>query len=200
MTLLQSSSPQLRRTSSIRDDEMKSLQGEFLGLGGNGKNEIPIAELRNLLISMRIKLRLGDDDIDRAIKQIDKDDDGVVDLRELEDVIERYDTQGIIYKALSQRCQIRKEFERYDADKSGYITVDELVRIVNERTGIAVKEKYLNRMLRDVDTNDDGLLDYEEFCTLMTKSFMAKRILTSSPRTPKPESKNSKQKFTYDKL
>ena len=133
---------------------------------------------------MRIKLQLSETDIRRALKQIDRDGDGTVDIPELNRVIEKYDANGIIYKALSQRSEIRKEFERFDTDNSGFITKDELVEIVNDRTGILVSEKVLERMIKDCDENQDGMINYEEFCTMMTKSFMQKRVLSTKPKLP----------------
>ena len=64
--------------------------------------------------------------------------------------------------------------------KSRNITKDELVQVVKDRTGVAVSEKHLEGMLQGCDENDDGQVDYEEFCTLMTKSFMRKRVMGRS--------------------
>ena len=75
-----------------------------------------------------------------------------------------------------------------DKDKNGYITLDELKHVVKERTGIEISEKHLERMLIEVDCNDDGFIDYEEFCVLMTKSFMRKRIMTKSPSNSRQNS------------
>ena len=69
---------------------------------------------------------------------------------------------------------------KYDKDNSGFITRDELVQVVKDRTGVAVSEKHLEGMLQGCDENDDGQVDYEEFCTLMTKSFMRKRVMGRS--------------------
>ena len=185
-----------RRTSSISEDEMLILQGEFIDLGKKinidphckAQVKIQIEELRNLLCSMRTKFFLTESDINKALKQIDRDGDGMVDLEELNSVIEKHDTDGIIYKALSQRSKIREDFEKYDKDKNGYITLDELKHVVKERTGIEISEKHLERMLIEVDCNDDGFIDYEEFCVLMTKSFMRKRIMTKSPSNSRQNS------------
>ena len=98
-------------------------------------------------------------------------------MAELNSIIEQYDTDGVIYKALSQRLEIRQEFQKYDTDNSGFITKDELVQIVKDRTGVKVSEKHLEGMMKDCDDNDDDQIDYEEFCTLMTKSFMRKRVM-----------------------
>ena len=164
--------------STISTEEVTELQGEFFGLDKDGNGKISTDELADLLRSMRIKLGLTELDITRSVTQVDTNGDGIVNVAELNNIIEKYDTEGIIYKALSQRSQIRKDFEQYDEDRSGFITRDELVHVVRERTGVFVSEKQLGRMMKDFDINNDGQINYEEFCTMMTKSFMRKKIVT----------------------
>ena len=173
-----------RRNSSITPDEMDQLKNEFLGLDADGNGEIEIDELEHLLQSMKIKLTLSDSRIRRALKQADKNGDGTVDIQELVDIMERFDTKGVIYKALHQRSVIRKEFEKFDADESGFITKDELLQVIKDRTGISVSEKLVIQLMKDCDENDDDQIDYEEFVTLMTKSCMQRRVYTpsSSPK------------------
>ena len=190
---------QLRRISGFSDEEMLELQEELFKLAKAVKKgepqKITIAELRELLTAMRVKLVLTNGDIDRAIKQIDKDEDGIVSITEMNEIIEKFDTKGIIYKALSERSKIRKDFQRHDKDNNGFITIDELVNVVNERTGIRVSEKHLQQMMVDSDMNADGLIDYEEFCVIMTKSFMRPRVISRSPSIKNKD----KTAFNFDK-
>ena len=170
--------------STISSDEVRTLQSEFIGLDKDGNGEVSVEELETLLRSMRIKLRLSESEIRKTLKIIDTNGDGTVDMEELHGIIEQYDTDGIIYKALSQRSEIRKEFQKYDTDNSGFITKDELVNVVKDRTGVVVSEKHLERMMKDCDDNDDNQINYEEFCTMMTKSFMRKKVITKSSKLP----------------
>ena len=182
MELFKPNAERGRKLSTISTEEVITLQGEFFGLDKDDDGKISTEELGTLLRSMRGKLSLTEFDINRAVMEADKDGDGTVDVTELNTIIDKHDTDGIIYKALSQRSQIRKDFERYDIDRSGFITRNELVKVVYERTGLKVPEKHLDRMLKECDENNDGQINYEEFCTLMTKSFMRKTILRPSPR------------------
>ena len=170
-----------RRTSTIPKEEIVTLQAEFIGLDKDGNGEISVQELEQLLRSMRIKLRLSETEIRKALKIIDTNQDGTIDLTELNNIIEQYDTDGVIYKALAQRCEIRREFQKYDTDGSGSITKDELVQVIEDRTGIKMSERHLEGLMKDCDDNDDDQIDYEEFCTLMTKSFMRKRVISTKP-------------------
>ena len=184
------------KTTTITDEEMLIIQGEFIDLGKkmnidphcNAQVKIHVEELRKLLCEMRGRFFLSEADINKALKQIDTNGDGMVDLAMLKSVIEKHDTEGIIYKALSQRSKFREDFERYDIDKNGFITLDELKHVVKERTGINISEKHLEGMLSEVDCNEDGFIDYKEFCFLMTKAFMRKRIVSASPSNSRQNS------------
>ena len=110
------------------------------------------------------------------LKQIDINGDGTIDSDEMMEVLEKYDTDGIVYKLLNERSSIRQEFLKYDADGSGFITRDELVQIINDRTGLKVPESQLALMIKDVDENGDNQINYDEFYKLMMKSSMKKRV------------------------
>ena len=79
------------------------------------------------LQSMKIKLILSEPQINRIIKQVDTDGDGVVDIHELNEIIEKFENKGIIYKALSERSKIRNEFQKYDTDKSLDMAMDVMI-------------------------------------------------------------------------
>ena len=195
------------RITNITDEELLIIQGEFIDLGKkinidphcNAQVKIQVEELRKLLCEMRGRFFLSEADINKALKQIDRNEDGMVDLEMLSSVIEKHDTDGIIYKALSQRSKFREDFERYDRDKNGFITIDELKHVVKERTGINISEKHLERMLSEVDCNEDGFIDYKEFCFLMTKTFMRKRIMSASPSNSRQNSIRKKSQNKIEK-
>ena len=195
------------RITTITDEEMLTIQGEFIDLGKkinidthcNAQVKIRVEELRKLLCEMRGRFFLSEADINKALKQIDRNEDGMVDLDMLSSVIEKHDTEGIIYKALSQRSKFREDFERYDRDKNGFITIDELKHVVKERTGINISEKHVERMFSEVDCNEDGFIDYQEFCFLMTKAFMRKRIMTASPSNSRQNSMRKKSQNKIEK-
>ena len=163
--------------NKISAPEMIRILQEFVGLDADGNGEITVEELGKVLRSMRIKLRLSETQIKRALRQIDSNGDGRVDPDELLDILKKFDTDGIVYKALHERSSIRQDFQRYDKDNSGFITKDELVQIIKDRTGIQVPESHIAIMMFECDDNNDDQINYEEFVRLMSKSCMQKRVL-----------------------
>ena len=168
--------PQCVKLSGISPEDTEIITEEFFGLDKDGNGEVSVEELEAVLRSMRIKLLLSETEIKQTIRKIDENGDGVIQISELNEVLEKYDTKGTVYKALILRSEIRKEFKKYDVDQSGYISKDELLTVVNERTGADVTEKQLELMMRDSDKNDDGRINYDEFCEMMTKSFMKRKV------------------------
>ena len=165
--------------TNVSSEEAAALLEEFITLDKDGNGMVSTDELEALLRSMRLKLMLSETDIKQTLRKIDPDGDGTIEITELNQVLEKYGTKGCVYKALSQRAEMRKDFRKYDSDNSGTITQDELLQLVNERTGVKVTEKQLALMMKDCDDDSDGRIDYEEFCKMMTKSFMKKRVVAT---------------------
>lgn len=61
---------------------------------------------------------------------------------------------------------LRKIFKDFDLNQSGAITLDELTAML-AKLGISVERKYISAMLRELDTNKSGQLEFEEFSTFL---------------------------------
>ncbi|XP_022855746.1 calcium-dependent protein kinase 1-like [Olea europaea var. sylvestris] len=57
-------------------------------------------------------------------------------------------------------------FSYFDKDGSGYITPDELQQAFEE---FGIEESRMEEMIRDVDQDNDGRIDYNEFVAMMQK-------------------------------
>ena len=180
-----------RRMSVQLEAELNIIQKEFAGLDIDGNGDISVKELEDILRSMRLKLKLTDKQIERVLKQIDTNNDGSIDAEELMVVLEKYDTEGVVYKALHLRSSIRQEFLKYDEDGNGYITKDEMVEIIKDRTGLTIPQKQIERLMKDSDKNDDGKVNYEEFVALMSKSVMQKKVVKSRRSSQASRGSNS---------
>ena len=165
-----------RKLSTMLDTELEIIQKEFAGLDKDGDGDVTVEELRSILQAMRLKLKITDFQINKVISQLDKDGDGTIDTGELMEALKKFDTDGVIYKALHYRSTIRQDFQKYDEDGSGFISKDELVAIIKDRTGIDIPQKHIERLMKDSDENDDNQINYEEFVALMSKSSMQRRV------------------------
>ena len=153
---------------ALTTKQIHDLKEEFLSLDQDGDGNITIRELENILRSMQNKLRASEDDIQTAIKSLDMDGDGTINLAEFYKNQKNKTKHDLIHRALIQRSRIRKEFEKFDADNSGFITKQELLEVMHER-GAKISAEQLTEMLSESDQDDDGKINYEEFVVLMTK-------------------------------
>jgi len=54
-------------------------------------------------------------------------------------------------------------FNTFDKDKDGFLTTDELRKIMKER----MSKKDLNAMIKEADSDNDGLINCHEFCSIL---------------------------------
>ena len=153
----------------LTKEQVQKMKSEFLALDADGDGTITVSELEKVLRSMRGKLKASDADIKRAIKEIDKDGDGTIDLEEYMKSRKNKTNMDLIHRALVQRSRVRKEFERFDADNSGYITKEELMALIQARAAVTITSEQIDKMMLDSDENHDGKINYEEFVLIMTK-------------------------------
>jgi len=59
-----------------------------------------------------------------------------------------------------------KAFKTFDADGSGFITAEELV-LALEKYGMSMGKDEVQQMIAEVDSNKDGLINYDEFVAMM---------------------------------
>ena len=68
-----------------------------------------------------------------------------------------------------QRKDLQDIFDQFDKDKDGKISAKELKNAMVSM-GQTPSDEEINEMMREVDLNQDGKIDFDEFMYLMTKS------------------------------
>ena len=59
--------------------------------------------------------------------------------------------------------EIREEFNRMDVDGSGFISKDEMLRIITKDYTLKNMEDEAKKCLDEIDVNGDGRISYPEF-------------------------------------
>lgn len=75
-----------------------------------------------------------------------------------------YEKKGV---PAEQIADIKEVFDLFDSNKNGTIEVGELKKIL-DALGIEEDNKMLKKMLRDVDENQNGEIDFDEFVKMLT--------------------------------
>ncbi|KVH99148.1 Calcium-binding EF-hand [Cynara cardunculus var. scolymus] len=75
---------------------------------------------------------------------------------------------------LEREEDLYKAFQHFDADGSGFITRDELESAM-KKYGMG-DEATIKEIISEVDTDNDGKINYEEFCTMMRSGTQAGKL------------------------
>ena len=132
----------------LEQGDIIKLQKEFLDCDGDGDGTITVAELRDVLRGLKVKLKVSDSDIKKILREIDADGDGTVNLKEYYDHMANSTNKNLVHRALMQRSKARQQFAKYDTDGSGSISVEEMKLVFEERTGRKLDMKEVKQMLK----------------------------------------------------
>lgn len=62
-----------------------------------------------------------------------------------------------------ERQRIRDIFDKYDRNKTGLLSIQELKRMINNRRCPDLPKGFVKKLMKTADQNNDGHLDFEEF-------------------------------------
>ena len=157
------------KNSPLTSNQIEKIKDEFCKIDKDGDGQVSTKELEAVLRSMRYKLKASEGDIRKVLREIDRDGDGTVDVHEYMLSRKGKTNRDLIHRALVQRLRIRKEFEKFDKDKSGFISKLEVMQVLDARGIKHVTIEQINELLKEIDVDRSGDIDYEEFVLLMTK-------------------------------
>jgi centrin-1 len=76
----------------------------------------------------------------------------------------KYEKNGLTEDEVQE---IREAFDLFDSDKSGEIDTEELKQAL-KNLGIDAKNQTLQNMMKDLDADNSGKIDFDEFIEMMT--------------------------------
>ena len=140
-------------------DEVNNACKLFDKLDVNGNGKITKDELYIGLSSLINNEDLRKD-IDEIFLNLDTDDNNYISYEE-------FIRAAIDKKIFLEEDILKYAFQYFDKDNSGEITLDELETIFRGHIKDKDIKKELNNILKEVDFNDDKVIDFEEFKKLM---------------------------------
>ncbi|XP_063242505.1 calmodulin-A-like [Bacillus rossius redtenbacheri] len=96
----------------------------------------------------------------KIINEIDVDSNGIISFEEFIGMVARN------VATVDSRQELREAFEVFDLNKDGFIGPVEL-RHVMRGLGRSLTDEELEEMIREADSNDDGLVSYEDVIQLL---------------------------------
>ncbi|XVF55923.1 hypothetical protein PTKIN_Ptkin06aG0074800 [Pterospermum kingtungense] len=140
---------------SLSEEEIAGLKEMFKMIDADNSGQITLEELKSGL--EKVGSSLKDSEINGLMQAADIDNSGTIDYSEF-------------IAAMLHLNKIQKEdhlfaaFSYFDKDGSGYITQDELQQACEQ---FGLQDVLLEDIIREVDQDNDGRIDYSEFVAMM---------------------------------
>ncbi|KAJ3679868.1 hypothetical protein LUZ60_016146 [Juncus effusus] len=142
-------------------DMQAQLKIVFDLIDSNGDGKISSAELRKLMISLGHEKSTSQEEVEGMVKELDLNGDGQIDFEEFSQAVTCGGAKGD-HEALAEA------FEVFDRDKNGLISARELRRVLVGLGHGKCSLRDCRLMIRGVDKNGDGMVDFDEFKSMMT--------------------------------
>ncbi|XP_054776545.1 calcium-dependent protein kinase 26 isoform X5 [Prosopis cineraria] len=142
---------------SLSEEEIAGLKEMFKAMDTDNSGAITFDELKAGL--RRYGSTLKDTEIRDLMEAADVDNSGTIDYGE-------FVAATVHLNKLEREEHLVAAFQYFDKDGSGYITVDELQQACIEHN---MTDVFLEDIIREVDQDNDGRIDYGEFVAMMQK-------------------------------
>ncbi|XP_008798697.1 calcium-dependent protein kinase 10-like [Phoenix dactylifera] len=142
---------------SLSEDEIAGLKEMFKMIDTDNSGQITFEELKAGL--KRVGANLKESEIYALMQAADVDNSGTIDYGE-------FIAATLHMNKIEREDHLFAAFSYFDKDGSGYITQDELQQACEE---FGIEDVRLEEMIREVDQDNDGCIDYNEFVAMMQK-------------------------------
>ena len=140
-------------------EDIKELKKIFISFDTDGDGRLTKKELIEGLSKLMTK---GEAilNVENIMTNIDFDKNGYIEYEE-------FIRASINKSKLLSKENIRKAFNLFDIDGSGSISKEELKQILGKGHCKAVNETVWTSIIKEIDSNSDGLISFDEFCEVM---------------------------------
>lgn len=154
----------------LSEEEIGGLKELFKMIDADNNGTITFEELKIGL--RRVGAELTEHEIQALMEAADIDNSGSIDYGE-------FLAATVHLNKLEREETLVSAFAYFDKDGSGYITIDELSQACRD---FGLNDGHLDDMIREIDQNNDGQIDYGEFVAMMRKGngAVGRRTVTGS--------------------
>nr|KJB75530.1 hypothetical protein B456_012G045700 [Gossypium raimondii] len=141
----------------LSEEEIGGLKELFKMIDTDNSGTITYEELKDGL--KRVGSELMESEIKDLMDAADIDNNGTIDYGE-------FLAATVHLNKLEREENLVGAFSFFDKDGSGYITIDELQQACEE---FGLSDVHLDEMIKEIDQDNDGQIDYGEFAAMMRK-------------------------------
>jgi len=145
-------------TTKFTEDQIAEFKEAYEIFDKDGDGSISTKELGTVMRSLG--QILTEDTLNQMIEEVDIDKSGTIDFREF---------LGLMEKKLRENDtedELLEAFRVFDRDGKGYISVKEYKYILAS-SGENLMEEEIDNLVSQIDSNNDGYIDYEDFVRVM---------------------------------
>ncbi|XP_065856129.1 calcium-dependent protein kinase 26-like [Euphorbia lathyris] len=142
---------------NLSEEEIAGLTEMFKMIDTDGSGQISFEELKVGL--KKFGANLNESEIYDLMQAADIDNSGTIDYGE-------FIAATLHVNKVEKGDHLLAAFSYFDKDGSGYITLDELQQACIE---FGMEDIHLEEMMQEIDQDNDGRIDYNEFVAMMRK-------------------------------
>ncbi|CAN1235398.1 Calcium-dependent protein kinase 11 [Linum perenne] len=142
----------------MSEEEIGGLKELFKMIDTDNSGSITFEELKDGL--QRVGTELMESEIKVLMEAADIDNSGTLDYGE-------FLAATLHLNKMEREDNLAAAFSYFDKDGSGYITIDELQQACKD---FGIGGDALEEMIKEIDQDNDGRIDYEEFTAMMRQS------------------------------
>lgn len=144
----------------ISKSQMKEFREAFRFFDKDGDGSITKEELGSVMRSLGQFARM--EELQEMLLEIDADGDGNVSFEEFVDILSNMTDVNAESSADQEERELRDAFRVFDKHNRGFITASDL-RAVLQCLGEDLDEDEIEDMIKEVDVDGDGRIDFYEF-------------------------------------
>ncbi|XP_010430219.2 PREDICTED: calcium-dependent protein kinase 19 [Camelina sativa] len=148
---------------NLKEEELKGLKTMFANMDTDKSGTITYDELKSGL--EKLGSRLTETEVKQLLEDADVDGNGTIDYIEfISATMNRF--------RVEREENLFKAFQHFDKDNSGFISRHELETAMKEYN--MGDDAMIKEIISEVDADNDGSINYQEFCNMMKKSCSSK--------------------------
>ncbi|XP_044584586.1 neo-calmodulin isoform X2 [Cotesia typhae] len=143
----------------LTEDQVAEFKEAFMLFDKDEDGTITMAELGVVMRSLG--QRPSETELRDMVNEVDQDGNGTIEFNEFLQMMSKK------MKGADGEAELREAFRVFDKNNDGLISSMEL-RHVMTNLGEKLSEEEVDDMIKEADLNGDGMVNYEEFVTILT--------------------------------
>ena len=140
--------------------ERDNLSKVFKAFDKNGDGKLSMEEVKSGYLDHYGRI-MTDDEVEQMFRAVDTDNSGFIDYSE-------FVVAATSQNTLTSQEKLRAAFKMFDKDGSGIISADEIREVLCFGGTNSLSEEQVDAIIKQVDENGDGEIQFEEFVAMMT--------------------------------